>query len=35
MKNKKNRVNITGKLLYLVVAVLVLMIIPSAAEKCV
>jgi hypothetical protein len=33
MKNKKNRVNITGKLLYLVVAVLVLMIIPSAAEN--
>ena len=32
MKNKKNRVNIIGKLLYLVVAVLVLMIIPSAAE---
>ena len=33
MKNKKNRVNIIGKLLYLVVAVLVLMIIPSAAEN--
>ena len=33
MKNKKNRVNITGKLLYLIVAVLVLMIIPSAAEN--
>ena len=25
MKNKKNRVNITGKLIYLIVAVLVLM----------
>ena len=33
MKNKKNRVNITGKLIYLIVAVLVLMIIPSAAEN--
>ena len=33
MKNKKNRVNIIGKLLYLVVAVLVLMIIPSSAEN--
>lgn len=33
MKNKKNRVNITGKLLYLVVAVLVLMIIPVRRRK--